>query len=1666
MRMKHLFLTLLVLFSFLPLSFAQAQRPIVRFIYFLPRDRAPQPDINAKMDRLIKDVQRGYADIMEGHGFGRKTFRIETDTSGNAVVHHIAGRFTDKHYSELSSMEVWGEVWREIDGRFDTSKNIYLTAIDISSEGVPGDGACGGRGGSTGAFGGGRALIPAFGHCFNVGITAHELGHAFGLQHDARGDAKRVPSHISDWMVASFCAAEWLDAHRAFNADQSSFNELPTIRMLAPSFASPPNAIRFRFKVTDLDGLHQVQLHTLGDDGYNLLLGCKRLSGTSNRTVEIVTSHLRSNNRSVSLQMIDVHGNLFWSESYPINVISLLPRPKVVSIPDANLATAVRREIGSSITTHTMLNLTWLEVPNRRITYLTGLEHARNLSSLNLGNEYIDGVGPVNSNAVSDISSLSDLKQLGVLSLGGNAISDISSLSGLTQLGELDLSNNTISDVSLLSGLTQLWGLNLSNNTISDVSSLSGLTQLRWLFLIGNTISDVSSLSGLKQLTFLDLSNNTISDVSSLSDLKQLTSLSLRDNTISDVSSLSGLKQLTFLDLSNNTISDVSSLSDLKQLTFLSLGGNAISDVSLLSGLKQLTQLYLYNNNISDVSPLIPLNLTGTEWDSTGLALWGNLLNYASINTHIPAMQARGIEVKFDNRIPTTLVKISRAAQQGVVNTVLPLPFVVEVKDQRNRAFAGVSVTFAVTAGGGRLSTTSTTTDLKGKAQAHLTLGRTAGTTTVRVTAAKISQPLQFTATATLLGTPITMPDANLRAKVVVALGKVPEHSITVADMLTLTVLAANNANIHGLTGLQYASNLKTLSLDNNNVSDVAPLEALTQLETLSLDNNNISDVTPLARLTQLQTLSLDDNNISDVASLEALTRLKTLQLRGNSLSYPSYYKHIRAIQTGGAVVRVDTRTPTTLVKVSGTHGVAGSALAVIVEVQDKEGVGFSGVPVTFTVTAGGGHLSVMNVITDGIGRTRTTLTLGSRPGKNTLRVAAAEAPLPISFTITAIDPNSSIEIPDASLHAKIVETLGKQRGAQLTAGDMLALRKLDVRNASVQDLTGLENAHNLYELNLGGESLQGKGYVNSNTVSDFSRLEGLSQLTYLYLSNNDLADVSSLSGLSQLIVLDLSNNIISDVSPLSELSQLTYLYLSNNDLADISLLSGLSQLKSLYLSSNELTDISPLSGLSQLTNLNLSSTGISDISLLSGLSQLKSLYLSSNELTDISPLSGLSQLTYLSLGNNTIADISPLSGLSQLTNLNLSSTGISDISPLSGLSQLTNLNLGNNTIADISPLSGLSQLTYLYLHNNTITDVSPLVGLNLTGTEWDSIGLYIWRNPLSYASINTHIPAMQAKGIEVKFDNRAYPTLLKISGDGQEGLAGKALAAPFVVEVQDENGEPMSSVTVTFVIEAGGGVLNTTKSIPDADGKARTTLTLGWTPGTTTIRATATGISSDVRFTATTTVLTDRIVEDVNADGSVDVDDLVLVAASFGAVPPLGALPDTDVNNDGEVNEEDIVLVLVALEAGPAAPSLVREPSEVWTAERLQGWISEAKHRNIGDETFQRGIAVLEQLLDLLLPKETALLANYPNPFNPETWIPYQLAADANVRLTIYNVHGVPVRALDLGHQPAGMYHSRSRAAYWDGRNEQGERVASGVYFYTLSAGDFTTTRKMLIRK
>ena len=133
---------------------------------------------------------------------------------------------------------------------------------------------------------------------------------------------------------------------------------------------------------------------------------------------------------------------------------------------------------------------------------------------------------------------------------------------------------------------------------------------------------------------------------------------------------------------------------------------------------------------------------------------------------------------------------------------------------------------------------------------------------------------------------------------------------------------------------------------------------------------------------------------------------------------------------------------------------------------------------------------------------------------------------------------------------------------------------------------------------------------------------------------------------------------------------------------------------------------------------------------------------------------------------------------------------------------------------------------------------------------------------------------------------------------------------------------------------------------------------------------------------------------------------------------------------------------------------------------ETLQAQLDLWRTESDGSAIYLRSIALLESVLASMRPEKTALLANYPNPFNPETWIPYHLANPSDVQITIYDARGNLIRRLELGHQHEGYYTSRSRAAYWNGRNDVGERVASGIYFYQLQTENVSLLRKMVILK
>ena len=423
----------------------------------------------------------------------------------------------------------------------------------------------------------------------------------------------------------------------------------------------------------------------------------------------------------------------------------------------------------------------------------------------------------------------------------------------------------------------------------------------------------------------------------------------------------------------------------------------------------------------------------------------------------------------------------------------------------------------------------------------------------------------------------------------------------------------------------------------------------------------------------------------------------------------------------------------------------------------------------------------------------------------------------------------------------------------------------------------------------------------------------------------------------------------------------------------------------------------------------------------------------------------GLTTLKLLYLGNNALTTLPEgiFDGLTALGKIHLGYNALSALPAdiFDGLTVLESLGLSQNALTTLPEgiFDGLTALTELHLYRNSLTtlpsgifdDLTALDELSLSSNDLSSLpsGVFSGLTALTELWLPTNDLSSLPEGIFLRltgltalterlwlFRNSVSPLPLTVSlekvGEG-EFKAVAPTGAPFeiVLRVSANNG----------TIDGG----TTTLTIPK-------------------------GVVESGAFTVTRTPGTAEVV-------TVDIGD------------PVPGLPSHHVGYN-LVKSEDLPLeVISTVNAAPAlgiANLLDLATLKTLDPEMLQAQLDTLLTESDGSPKYLQAIALLESLLASLHPDETQLLANYPNPFNPEMWIPYQLANDSDVSIIIYDTRGVVVRQLDLGHQRVGYYTTRSRAAYWNGRNEFGERVATSIYFYQLQADDMSLLRKMVILK
>ncbi len=443
---------------------------------------------------------------------------------------------------------------------------------------------------------------------------------------------------------------------------------------------------------------------------------------------------------------------------------------------------------------------------------------------------------------------------------------------------------------------------------------------------------------------------------------------------------------------------------------------------------------------------------------------------------------------------------------------------------------------------------------------------------------------------------------------------------------------------------------------------------------------------------------------------------------------------------------------------------------------------------------------------------------------------------------------------------------------------------------------------------------------------------------------------------------------------------------------------------------------------LAQITVLNWNDKRISSLKEgdFDGLSSVESVYLNRNILTSLpnDVFKGLSSATAIYISFNEISSISDdaFNGLSTLETLHLNDNELSiDSAIFDGLTALETLNLSDN------PLSSLDE--------NLFEDLTSLMSLNIELCDLTSLPSDIFEGLTSLTDLDisgnnlTSLPSDIFEGLtsltDLDISNISLTSLPSNIFEGLSSLEDIYLYANNLTSLPDGLFDGLTSLITFGAKYSNTNPLTITVSLELDGNGVKVKIPVGAPKDV------------DIPVNVTNGSLNDNVTTIRVTKGSVESESVTVTrtAGTTGAVTAnIGSLPNIASSKLSGIAlvKPSTGLPLTVIAAVPAGPIVDSD----------------------------------------VIPNSTALFSNFPNPFNPETWIPYQLAKPADVSLRIYNIRGVVVREITLGQQPAGYYATQSRAIHWDGRNAVGEKVASGVYFYMLTADDYRALRSMLIVK
>ena len=1163
--------------------------------------------------------------------------------------------------------------------------------------------------------------------------------------------------------------------------------------------------------------------------------------------------------------------------------------------------------------------------------------------------------------------------------------------------------------------------------------------------------------------TALDIGSEALTQTKML----ELTSLTAQNALISNLKGLEYAKNLTHLDVASNQITSISVLQGLTKLVHINIEDNQVTDISVLTNLTKLQYIYVAGNPITDLSPMGNRPLLGASWP---VVKSENSPEVRIFDANLAAAIRKALSIEDDASITEADMEqlISLTATNAQIDSLSGLQYATNLTalDLSNNEIWSVSQITGL------------------RKLTHLNLSHNKIDFVyglhwiVSLKELKLAgNPIDIKDAASLLvlknlsvaidiklPTLVNVPDRALarilRSTLSIPIG-VP---ITKEALQTMTSLGNNYiregykqgyGKIKDLTGLEHATAMTTLSLPYHGMSNITALQSLTQLTSLDLSNNyEISSYTPLSSLTNLTSLNLVNTYISDISSLSGLTKLTELNIGVDFFGSPWGESELSDISSLANLTKLTSLilSETEVSDISHLSGLTKLTFLSLRETEVSDISHLSGltkltnlsldntkvrsISTLSKLTQLGSLYLSGNKIVDISPLTGLTnlgyLTLNGNPIVNTLPLcpllrANGGNLFYVDIEVTNCPPPAN-NAPVFTEGTSATRSVAENTASGTHIGTVVSATDADTDDTLTYSLGGTDAA--TFEIDATDGQLKTKAPLDYETKSTYTVTVSVSDGN----SGSDSIDVT-------INVTDVDETSANNAPVFTDGTSTTR-SVAENTASGQNIGAAISATDAD--SSNTLT-------------YSLSGTDASSFSIVSTSGQLQT-----SAALDYETKTSYSVTVSVSDGNGGSDSISVTINVTDVSETNSAPTFTDGTSTTRSVAEGTAASQNIGTAVGATDADSGDTLTYTL----SGTDASSFSIVSTSGQLQTSASLdYETKNAYSVTvsvsdgnsgtdsiDVTINVTDVDEAGNDPPTFTDGTSTTRSVAENTTSGSnIGTAVAA-----TDSDNGDTLTYTlggtdSASFSIVSTSGQLQTNAAL-DYETKTSYSVTVSVSDGnggsdsiTVTINVT------DVNETAAT--VSTNITTCSVSHKSGNVYDVTIAGTVTGNRNVRFLIVHGYVNDDPDEIGRDSVGFL---DAGETKNFSI---TGTWTHDGSDGSISQ-------DCSVVLTYQILSAPSVQSLPVKTALLPNYPNPFNPETWIPFQLAKPSEVTITIYDVRGRVVRVLNLGHQAAGMYTSRSRAIHWDGRNHFGEKVAAGVYFYMLKAGDFSATRKMLIRK